>query len=122
MSSISVGLNAATGKTLEGWPHVVQSLNEIFHTRFGDRVVREWFGSFVPALLGRQLNDQEVPPILIAFASAVDQFEPRFRIKKITIVKASRDGTLGVRLQGDYMPNALIGDFTVARPEEITVS
>ena len=52
----SVGLNAATGGTLMGWSHVVQSLQDIFTTRFGARVMREWYGSFVPTLLGRQ-ND-----------------------------------------------------------------
>ena len=40
----SVGLNAATGSVIEGWPHVAQSLQDIFTTRFGTRIMREWYG------------------------------------------------------------------------------
>ncbi len=49
----SVGLNAETGSILTGWPHVIQSLRDIFDTRFGTRIMREWYASFVPNLLGR---------------------------------------------------------------------
>lgn len=55
----SVGLNAATGGTISGWDHVVQSLQDIFYTRFGTRVMREWYGSFVPNILGRLITPQD---------------------------------------------------------------
>ena len=63
-SNPSVGLNAATGCVLLGWPHVVQSLQDIFTTRFGARIMREWYGSFVPNLLGRTITPNEVTPWL----------------------------------------------------------
>ena len=37
----SVGLDAVTGGILTGWDHVVQSLRDIFDTRFGSRIMRE---------------------------------------------------------------------------------
>ena len=85
-TSPSVGLNAATGGVLEGWPHVVQSLQEIFTTRFGARIMREWYGSFVPNLLGRNITPNEVTPWFAAVTSAIEQWEPRYRVTRIQIV------------------------------------
>lgn len=108
----SVGLNAATGGTLTGWNHVVQSLQDIFHTQFGSRVMREWYGSFVPALLGNLITPAEVTPFFAAIASAIEQWEPRFRVTQIQIVKVTRDGQLHFFLDGEFRPRAMLGDFT----------
>ena len=110
----SVGLDAATGGILTGWEHVVQSLRDIFDTRFGSRIMREWYGSFVPNLLGRLTTPEEVVPYFAAITSAIEQWEPRFRVTRIEAVKVTRDGQLHVFLEGEYRPRAVYGDFTVA--------
>ncbi len=110
----SVGLDAATGGILSGWEHVVQSLRDIFDTRFGSRIMREWYGSFVPNLLGRLVTPQEVLPYFAAISSAIEQWEPRFRVTQIQVVKLTRDGQLHVFLDGEYRPRAVYGDFSVA--------
>lgn len=110
----SVGLDAATGGTITGWEHVVQSLRDVFDTRFGTRIMREWYGSFVPNLLGRLITPQEVVPYFAAITSAVEQWEPRFRVTQIQVVKVTRDGQLHVFLDGEYRPRAVYGDFTAA--------
>ena len=71
LNSPSVGLDAATGGIVTGWDHVVQSLADIFATRFGDRIMREWYGSFVPNLLGRLITPDEVGPYFAAVTSAI---------------------------------------------------
>jgi len=109
----SVGLNSATGGILEGWPHVAQSLQDIFTTRFGTRVMREWYGSFVPNLLGRTITPNEVTPWFAAVTSAIEQFEPRYRVTRIQIVEVTRAGHLHFFLEGEYRPRATYGDFTV---------
>ena len=109
----SVGLNASTGGILTGWEHVIQSLRDIFDTRFGSRVMREWYGSFVPNLLGRLITPQEVTPFFAAITSAVEQWEPRFRVTQVQVIKVTRDGQLHVFLDGEYRPRAVYGDFTV---------
>ena len=109
----SVGLNAATGGTLTGWPHVVQSLQDIFTTQFGTRIMREWYGSFVPNILGRLITPQEVTPFFVAITSAIEQWEPRYRITQIQVVKVTREGALHFFLNGEYRPRAVFGDFTV---------
>ena len=109
----SVGIDAATGSIVTGWEHVIQSLRDIFDTRFGSRIMREWYGSFVPNLLGRLITPNEVTPYFAAITSAIEQWEPRFRVTRIEVVKVTRDGQLHVFLEGEYRPRATLGDFTV---------
>lgn len=108
----SVGLDATTGGTITGWDHVLQSLVDIFTTHFGTRVVREWYGSFVPNLLGQNLNTQGVLPWFMAITSAIEQWEPRYRVSKISIDKVTRDGELHFFIDGEYRPRAVYGDLT----------
>lgn len=112
-NSPSVGIDALTGGTVSGWAHVEQSLRDIFFTRFGERVMREWYGSFVPDLLGRNITPEEVVPFFAAMASAIEQFEPRFRVTAITPVKVTRAGEIEIFLSGEYRPRAVFGDLSV---------
>lgn len=109
----SIGINAASGRTLIGWDHVLQSLSDIFTTGFGERVIREWYGSFVPHLLGRLITPEEVTPFFVAITSAIEQWEPRYRVSEIKVLKATRDGALHFYIDGEYRPRAVFGDFTV---------
>lgn len=109
----SIDIDAASGADIAGWPHVLQCLETIFVTRFGERVMREWFGSIVPAFLGESLNVQTVVPFFAAISSAIEQWEPRYRITRIVPESVGRDGRLRIVLEGEYRPRALLGDFTV---------
>jgi phage baseplate assembly protein W len=109
-SSPSVGLNAATGGTIEGWAHVAQSLQAVFNTRFGDRIMLEWFGSFVPAILGRNINQSEIPVFFSAFTSAIEQWEPRYSVTGLEVLSINRSGELRMSITGEYRPRALLGD------------
>ncbi len=109
----SVGINAETGGTIYGWEHVEQSLRDIFFTRFGERIMREWYGSFVPELLGRNITPDEVTPFFVALASAIEQFEPRYRVTELMPVEVTRMGELRVYMAGEYRPRAAYGDYTV---------
>lgn len=109
----SVGLNAETGGTITGWSHVLQSLQDIFTTNFGARIMREYYGSFVPSLLGRAtINRTEAPLFLSAVATAILQWEPRYHITAIRVDEVSRDGTIGIVIEGEYRPRATYGDLT----------
>lgn len=110
--SPSVGMDAETGKMLTGWDHVLQSIDTIFTTAFGERVIREWFGSLVPNLLGKNMTTREILPYFGAICAAIDQFEPRFRVTKITPLEVTRGGHFRFALDGVYRPRALQGDFT----------
>jgi len=109
----SVGLDATSGRLLTGWDHVLQSLSDIFTTGFAERVIREWYGSFVPHLLGRLITPEEVTPFFVAITSAIEQWEPRYRVSEIKVLKATREGALHFYIDGEYRPRAMFGDYTV---------
>lgn len=109
----SVGINADTGGTIAGWEHVLQSLQDIFTTNFGTRVMREFYGSFVPAMLGRaNINRPEGALFMSAMATAILQWEPRFHVTAIRLEDAGRDGALSVVIEGEYRPRATYGDLS----------
>ncbi|MFU8778363.1 MAG: GPW/gp25 family protein [Roseovarius sp.] len=107
----SLDIDATNGANIAGWPHVVQSLEQIFTTGFGDRIMREWFGSAVPRVLGENITTQTMLPFFAAMTSAIEQWEPRFRIVQITPESVGRDGRLHITIKGEYRPRALLGDF-----------
>jgi phage baseplate assembly protein W len=122
---MSVGVNRETGKVLSDWPHVEQSLLTIFSTRIGERVMRRVFGSAVPGSLGKNLTPSTILRFYIAFVVAVELWEPRFRVRKISHPSTSngaallRQGKFGFSIEGDYRPRALEGDFTVASTRSV---
>lgn len=106
------GVDRYTGKPLSGWAHTVQCLEVIFSTRFGERFMREWFGSMVPAMLGENLTADTVLRTKMAIWIALEQ-EPRFRVTQIKSLSVNRLGQYGVQIEGEYRPRAHLGDFTV---------
>lgn len=116
----SVGMDAETGGIITGWSHVLQSLRDIFTTRFGERVMREWYGSLTPNLLGRNITTREIVPVFSAMCSAIEQWEPRFRVTSVRATEASRDGRFSFVFDGEYRPRALLGDFTVEGARRVT--
>lgn len=108
----SIDLNAGTGADITGWDHVLQCIEDFFTTEFGQRVMREWYGSVVPRFLGETLNTQTVVPFFAAIASAIEQWEPRYQITRVTPESVGRDGRLRIVMEGVYRPRALLGDFT----------
>ncbi len=109
-TSPSVGLDETTGAVLQGWPHVVQSLQNVFTTRFGSRIMREFYGSFVPDMLGSNMNSAELTRYLAAITSAIEQWEPRFRVARIFFSEPNRNGSILLTIQGEYLPRAMFGD------------
>lgn len=112
------GIDRETGRLLSGWPHVVQSLQVIFTTRFGERVMRRWFGSFVPQILGRNMVPSTILKFWTAICVAIELWEPRYKVTGITpfgSAEQMRSGSIGFTLQGVYRPRALSGDLTPER-------
>ena len=77
------GMNRFTGGLLQAWSHVEQSLWMIFSTPFSTRVLRGWVGSFVPAILGRNLDEPTIARFYWAMTMAIDLWEPDYRITKV---------------------------------------
>ncbi len=120
LANPSVGINADTGARIEGWPHVAQSLRDIFLTRFGERVMREWYGSFVLDALGRNITPSEILPVIASITSAIEQWEPRYRVVNVDAGGTVRDGRLTLSIYGRYRPRALLGDMTEEGDRSVT--
>lgn len=117
----SIDMDAGSGGNISGWPHVLQCMADFFATSFGERVMREWYGSAVPRILGEPLNTQTVVPFFAAVSSAIEQWEPRFRVLRVVPEGVGRDGRLRVLVEGEYRPRALLGDFTPEGVRRMTI-
>lgn len=112
-----LGIDRRTGRPLDAWPHVVQSIEVIFTTRIGERVMRRHFGSGALVLLGRAMTSENVIRFWSLVGIAIDQWEPRFKINRFTVPASNtpetvRQGTLMLQIEGVYRPRAHLGDFT----------
>lgn len=116
-----VGMDRCTGKILVGWDHVLQSMQMIFLTRYHERILRQWAGSFVPHLLGQNITEPTVTRFWWAIISAIDLWEPNYSIKQIflrtgladpTSITGIRSGGISFQQQGVYYPRGHLGDKT----------
>jgi len=118
------GIDRRSGQVLAGWRHVEQSLRMIFTTHFGERVMRRWVGSAVPALLGRNMSNATILRFWTAICIAIDLWEPRFRVTKITPYGSAMDlrtGKIGFAIAGVYYPRGHLGDYSVSVPSTLNV-
>lgn len=118
-----VGVDRRSGRVLVGWSHVVQSMQVIFATRYHERVLRRWVGSFVPHLLGDQATRRVITRFYWAIATSIDLYEPNYRIKQVrvgtradgtllTSTSELQTGNITTRTEGIYRPRAHLGDET----------
>jgi phage baseplate assembly protein W len=98
------GMSAKTGKALSGIEHLKQSIVDILTTPLGSRVMRRDYGSRLFQLIDSPTNEDGVADIIAATAEALKRWEPRFSVKKITVVSASV-GCVILSLTGDYKPD-----------------
>lgn len=111
------GIDARAGKPLGGWGHVLQSLDEIFSQRFGERAMREWFGSFVPRLLGELAVQSSVLRFYTAVYVAIELWEPRLAFRGVRFLSTTDEVRAGIGrydIDVDYLPRGHLGDTTPA--------
>lgn len=67
------------------------------------------------------MNDATILQVFVACAEAIQKWEPRFRLDRVTIGEAGADGKIGLNLFGTYYPRGHLGDFTVEEKRSTTV-
>ncbi|RUR27699.1 GPW/gp25 family protein [Vreelandella nanhaiensis] len=96
------GINAQTGKKLDGIEHIRQSIADIITTPIGSRVMRRDYGSLVPELLDMPMTDALLMQIYAATVIAVSKWEPRVRITGTRrIVSTTAPGAAVMELIGE---------------------
>lgn len=110
------GIDRMTGRPLDGFAHVVQSVNLIITTRLASRVMRRHFGSSLGSLLGKMLTTANIALFFSVLAVALDLWEPRLKVVKIipirTSIEAVRKGSFAFVVEVEYRPRGHLGDPT----------
>lgn len=86
------GMDRHTGRRLDGWAYIAQSLRVIFTTRVGTRVERRPFGSSAPDLLDAPSNPETTLAHFVALATAIDLHEPRVELEAFGLTAAGPGG------------------------------
>ncbi|MDG4908725.1 hypothetical protein EOA60_27385 [Mesorhizobium sp. M1A.F.Ca.IN.020.06.1.1] len=108
------GMDRSTGLRQSGWDNVIQAIEILLTTRYFERVLREYVGSPVPALLGELANVQTVIRFQWSVAAVILLFEPRLTPTRISPLTLDRAGASAWVIEGIYRPRAHLGDFTPA--------
>lgn len=98
------GINATTGFVSDGFEHVEQSLEKIFTTFQGERVMREWFGNPGLRLLGENATERTILVWFNVLWMLVELFEPRFKVRQFVVNDVARLGFGDFTINGDHLP------------------
>jgi phage baseplate assembly protein W len=90
-------MSRASGKFLSEDDHIAQSVVDILTTPKGSRVGLRDYGSKLFSLLDQNPSKMD---LYIACYEALDLWEKRFELKKVTLVESSESGQVVVELEG----------------------
>lgn len=94
-------MNANTGGPIDGAAHLGQSIGDILTTPINSRVMRRDYGSLLPELVDAPFNDATRTLLYGATAEALMRWEPRIRIKQMTLSQGSASGEFVLDLEGE---------------------
>lgn len=100
-----MGMNRTDGLRLDGFDHLVQSIQDILTTPLGSRVHRRDYGSLLPRLVDRPMSGSLVALMVNATATALDRWEPRLKLEKVIIEAVDAGGQISMSLVGYYLIN-----------------
>jgi len=96
-----IGVEAASGRALDGNAHLSQSIGDILSTPIGSRVMRRDYGSMLPDLIDQPANSITRQLIFAATAVALSRWEPRLKITRVGVSTDNRDGKVAVDIEGE---------------------
>jgi phage baseplate assembly protein W len=96
------GMSRETGKFLDDLEHLKQSIVDIFTTPVDSRVMCREYGSNLFYLTDKPVNKELFPQIYAAVAEAIERWEPRLKLEKITILEI-KEGKITLSLKGIYL-------------------
>ncbi|WP_264687037.1 GPW/gp25 family protein [Wolbachia endosymbiont (group B) of Rhopobota naevana] len=96
------GMDAKTGKTLEGIEHLKQSIIDILTTPVNSRIMRRDYGSRLFELVDKPISRDLTMEIYAATAEALEKWEKRFKLEKVK-VEGVKEGRVKLNLEGVYL-------------------
>ena len=94
------GMNANTGRALEGEAHLRQSIADILTTPIGTRVARRDYGSLLSELIDQPFNPSTRLRLSSAVAQALARWEPRVRLHRVTLAPSREPGGFLLTIEG----------------------
>lgn len=98
------GMDANTGKELEGIEHLKQSIIDILTTPIGSRIMRRNYGSRLFELVDKPINREFTLEIFAATAESLQKWEKRFKVERVKVTEV-KEGKVTISLDGIYLPN-----------------
>lgn len=106
------GMDARTGKAIDGNAHLAQSIADILTTPLGSRVMRRDYGSLLFDLIDQPVTGATRMLLRAATAMALRRWEPRIRLTSIGIDGEPAQGSLTITIAGERTdlprPNASV--------------
>jgi phage baseplate assembly protein W len=96
------GMSRTTGEYFDDLEHLKQSIVDILTTPVGSRIMRRDYGSNLFYLVDRPINKDFLQQIYAAVAEALERWEPRLELKKVTVDEI-KDGRIILSLSGVYL-------------------
>ncbi|PZO91525.1 MAG: hypothetical protein DI623_03115 [Sphingomonas sanxanigenens] len=96
-----IGMNAETGAAIADTDHLAQSIADILKTPIGTRAMRRDYGSLFFELIDAPFNAATRLLLYAATAVALQRWEPRLRLTRVTIVAGDAPGAVNVDLEGE---------------------
>jgi len=95
------GMNASTGRALEGIAHIEQSVRDILATPIGTRVMRRDYGSLLPELIDQPLTDALMLQAYAATVMAIIRWEPRILVTAVRqSISSTQPGRATLEIEG----------------------
>jgi len=105
-----VGMDANTGKRIEGVAYLNQRIRSILSTRLGSNLMHPSKGSSLPDLIDAPMNSAGVIELQLAAMDSLDNEADNgladFKVAKITVTP-SADGKAILNITGDYSGNRI---------------
>lgn len=98
------GMSRATGKELADIEHLRQSVADILTTPKGSRVMRREYGSNLPRLVDRPVNQSLLASIRAETVDALARWEPRLRCERVQLNQVGQ-GFVSMDLTFTYLPD-----------------
>tara|TARA_Y100000589_G_scaffold79624_1_gene73308 strand:- start:20514 stop:20903 length:390 start_codon:yes stop_codon:yes gene_type:complete len=105
---MAVGMNRETGKPLSDADHLRQSIRDILSTRIGTRTMLRDYGSNIPELVDEPINRSTIAAIKADVINALNVWEPRMKINRVTLTEVLASGQLTFDLELVYLPNGQV--------------
>jgi hypothetical protein len=98
-----IGVDPDTLRPVEGFARAMNAVRDIFTTPKGSCVLARDYGSDIPALIDRPMNNETRLDFVVAGADALDRWEPEIMLERLAFVEAGAGGATAVDIDLTYV-------------------